>query len=246
VKLALEIAVQDVAGALVAQAGGADRVELCSALSATGGVTPSPALIESVAGVGLPVHVLIRCRPGPFVYDACEIAVMVRDAAWAMEHGAAGVVFGALTAGSLFDVGAMTAVRDAAAGHVSCHRAMDVVINAGGADAGIDALAQLRFSRVLTSGGATRSIDGVDVLRRLVVGANGRLEVMAGGGVRPSDIPALAEAGVDAVHLSARSTVNTGLPTGPGGGDGSTDVTDAEIVRAAAKAVGPKFPSGEG
>ncbi|MCL2653044.1 MAG: hypothetical protein FWD63_04565 [Propionibacteriaceae bacterium] len=234
----LEIAVQDVAGALVAKANGADRVELCSALAATGGITPSAALIESVVDAGLPVHVLLRCRPGPFVYDAQEIAVMTRDATWAIEHGAAGVVFGALTEGSLIDERAMAAVRDAAAGNISCHRAMDVVINAGGASAGIQALVRLGIGRVLTSGGAKRSIDGAPMLAHLAALADGRLEIMAGGGVHPSDIAALAGVGVGAVHLSARSAINSGLSTGPGGGDDETvDVTDPAIVQAAAEAV---------
>ena len=241
-RLALEIAVQDAAGALVAQAGGADRVELCSALSATGGVTPSAALIDAVVAVGLPVHVLIRCRPGPFVYSAEEIRVMAADAAWAMAHGTAGVVFGALTPDCLIDKQAMAAVQDAAAGRISCHRAMDVAIGAGQADAGLDALAGLGVIRVLTSGGAKRSIDGVAMLTRLVERAQGRLEIMAGGGVDPADIAALAATGIDAVHLSARSArdagLRAGLSTGPGGGaEVTVDVTDAGIVLAAAEAV---------
>ena len=236
--LALEIAVQDAAGALTAQANGADRVELCSALSATGGITPSAALIEAVVGVGLPVHVLIRCRPGPFVYDAQEVAVMARDAAWCMAHGASGVVFGALTADSLIDKPAMAAVRDAAAGHIGCHRAMDVAIGAGKADAGIDALAELGVVRVLTSGGAKRSIDGATMLARLVTRAEGRLDIMAGGGVDPADVATLAATGIGAVHLSARSTMDIGVRAGPGGGaDETIDVTDATIVRAVAEAV---------
>src|SRR3954453_15653009 len=96
----LEIAVQDVAGAQVAVRGGADRLELCAALPETGGLTPSIGLlalvIESLAGrVGGPV--LVRPRPGGFVYSADELAVQVADVRAVVAAGAAGVVVGALT-----------------------------------------------------------------------------------------------------------------------------------------------------
>ena len=97
----LEIAVQDVAGARVAVAGGADRLELCAALPETGGLTPSIGLLAEVvaavpATVG--VHVLVRSRPGGFTYTADELAVQVSDVRAAVAAGAAGVVVGALRA----------------------------------------------------------------------------------------------------------------------------------------------------
>jgi copper homeostasis protein len=70
----------------------------------------------------------------------------------------------------------------------------------------------------------------------MVAAAHGSLEVMGGGGVRVDDIGALKAAGVDAVHLSARSGVGRGGPSGPGGGAEGFDETDAAIVRAAVTA----------
>ena len=274
--LALELAVQGVADARVAADAGADRVELCSALRATGGLTPSLALIEQVVDVGLAVHVLIRCRPGPFVYDDAEVAVLVRDAELAVRAGAAGIVFGALTAGNALgggdragragvDVGAVARVRDAARSvnpnaEITFHRAFDVLVGAGPASAdpigdaadligddraGADHMATflsqliaLGCTRVLTSGGATRSIDGAPVLAELVRQASSRIQIMAGGGVRPGDIAGLAACGVDAVHLSAaRPVARPGPPAGPGGGGDLIDVTDLGIARAARRAV---------
>lgn len=63
----------------------------------------------------------------------------------------------------------------------------------------------------------------------------GRVQVMAGGGARVEDIPALLGAGVDAVHLSARCSV-LGAPSGPGGGDAAYDITDPVAVREAVAA----------
>ena len=51
-----------------------------------------------------------------------------------------------------------------------------------------------------------------------------------------SDIAPLAAAGVDAVHLSARSRVARAGPSGAGGGEVGFDTTDAAIVRAAVAA----------
>ena len=109
------------------------------------------------------------------------------------------------------------------------HRAIDVTADPAGA---IGDLAKVGVQRILTSGGAQSAVDGVDVLRKLVQRAAGRVQIMAGGGVRTEHIPALAAAGVDAVHLSARRSV-AGHPSGPGGGHPSHDATDVDVVRAA-------------
>ncbi|BAH49495.1 copper homeostasis protein CutC [Rhodococcus opacus] len=232
----LELAVQDVAGARIARRAGASRVELCTALGATGGLTPSIGMIEAVAAQGIAVHPLIRCRPGGFVYDADEIAVMARDIRAAMGAGASGVVVGALTPGLAVDRDALARLLDGIdpyAVEVTFHRAMDVVDDRATA---LDALARSGIIRVLTSGGAQRCIDGLDALSAMVAHAHGRIQVMAGGGIRVDDIAAVAGTGVDAIHLSARRTVaDSG---GPGGGSGGYDEVDDTLALAAAAALG--------
>ncbi|MCU1529521.1 MAG: copper homeostasis protein CutC [Frondihabitans sp.] len=204
VTTALEIAVASPAGARAALEGGADRVELCVGLE-LGGLTPSQGLIEAVALGGLPAHVLIRPRPGDFAFDSDDVALMERETRAAVSSGAAGVVIGALTATGELDVAVVE--RLVAAAHstragatVTFHRAIDQAVDPV---ALVRALAGLGVDRVLTSGSASRAIDGATTLAR-VVEAAGSVEVMAGGGVSPADIPALVELGVDAVHLSAK------------------------------------------
>ena len=232
----LELAVQDVAGARIARRAGASRVELCTALGATGGLTPSIGMIEAVAAQGIAVHPLIRCRPGGFVYDADEIAVMARDVRAAVGAGASGVVVGALTPGMAVDRDALARLLDGIdpyAVEVTFHRAMDVVDDRATA---LDALARSGIIRVLTSGGTPRCIDGLGALSAMVAHAHGRIQVMAGGGIRVDDIAAVAGTGVDAVHLSARRTVaDSG---GPGGGSGGYDAVDESLALAAAAALG--------
>ncbi len=231
----LEIAVQDVAGARAAVEAGADRLELCQALG-VGGLTPSIALIEgavAAVGGGL-VNVLVRPRGGGFVYDDDEVALVTADIAAAVRAGAGGVVVGALTAFGDADVDALRRWRDAA-GEASLvfHRAIDAAPDP------LAVLAQLRearVDRVLTSGGATRSIDGLPALARFVR-ERGDVEIMAGGGVGTGDIAAIVGVGVQAVHLSARGQAGLDSPSGPGGGTSGHDVTDVDLVRAAVAAV---------
>ncbi|SDB92506.1 copper homeostasis protein [Sanguibacter gelidistatuariae] len=242
----LELAVQSLAGVRVAAEVGAARVELCVALGATGGLTPSIGLLgavvetaaavarESGAAHAVEVHPLIRPRAGGFVYDAAEIDIQVRDVRAAVEAGARGVVVGALTASGTVDASAIEALVAAADGReVTFHRAIDAVADPLLA---LDVLCELGVTRVLTSGGAQRSIDGIDRLRAMVARVDGRLQVMAGGGVRPVDVAALLGAGIDAVHLSAKRFVTDAAGVG-GGSDAGYEVTDPSVAREASDAL---------
>ncbi|WP_372449549.1 copper homeostasis protein CutC [Cellulomonas fulva] len=230
----LEVAVQDVAGALAAVAAGADRLELCVALGATGGLTPSPGLLEAVldAVPGTGVHVLVRPRPGGFRYGDDEVDVQVRDVRAAVAAGAAGVVVGALADGraSGVDQRALARLVVAADGReVTFHRAFDVLDDVAGT---LDVLAAAGVRRVLTSGGAARAGDGLPRLAATVRAAAGRIEVMAGGGVRPDDVAALVGLGVDAVHLSASVPVADDGGPGGGGTQGRTATDPGTVAQA--------------
>ena len=257
----IEIAVQDVEGARIAHAQGADRIELCSALG-VGGLTPSLALTEASARVGIPVHVLVRPRPGDFVYNDDERAIIERDVRLAIRAGAAGVVVGALTEGSRgLDADAIQSWARAAReenpdAHVTIHRCVVVLLGEGisprelaeqiqaiGGQRGESAGGQgTRVNRVLTSGGAPAAREGTQPLMELqselsglASGESDLVVVMAGGGAAPDDVAGLREVGIDDVHLSARAQAETG-PTGPGGGTSTRDVTDPQIVAAAVAA----------
>lgn len=234
-RVIVEIAVQDAAGARTALTAGADRVELCQALE-TGGVTPSIGLIEAVCAAIGPdrVNVLVRPRGGGFVYDREETELVAADVRAAVARGVGGVVVGALDTGGRVDRDAVRRWRDAAGtAALVFHRAIDATPFP---EEVLEALREENVDRVLTSGGAARSIDGVARLAAFVARADGALEIVAGGGVAPQDIPALARAGVGAVHLSARRRGGLSAPSGPGGGVEGHDVTDSALVVAAVAA----------
>lgn len=234
----LEIAVQDATGAGAALAGGATRVELCTALR-MGGLTPSQgsveAVLERVQGHPDFVHALVRSRGGGYVYSDEEISIMAREIRHLKNAGVHGVVVGALTAEGAIDLAALEQWVAAADGlPVTFHRAIDATA---------DPLVQLArlagtgVGRVLTSGGAVNSIDGSSVLGAMVKQGPAGIEIMAGGGVRIPDIPALVGLGVDAVHLSARVPHLDPHPAGPGGGTQELDWTSSELVAQARAAV---------
>lgn len=236
----LEIAVQDAAGARIALENGADRVELCAAL-VTGGLTPSLATIEAVVATGIGVHVLIRPRGGGYTYTPAEVELMAGDITHAAHAGVAGVVIGALTEGdAALDLEVLCTL--VAAAHlvnqdieITVHRCVDVLLENGMPVS--ELIGQLRAvgaHRILTSGGAPASGAGAEVLHRLRAEAGGNPQIQAGGGVKIEDIPALA--GLDGVHLSARTHTTCGA-SGPGGGESAFDVTSPELVSAAAAAL---------
>lgn len=239
--VALEVAVTSPAGAVVARDAGADRVELCSGLE-LGGLTPSQALVEMTHETGIPAHALVRCRPGGFVLDATELELTEREVRTVLRSGAAGVVVGALRPDRTLDEDALRRFVDAARSvsshaEVTLHRAVD---HAADPVAAAARLAGLGFTRVLTSGGAASAAAGAGTIARMVAAA-GPVQVMAGAGVTPADVPALVATGVAAVHLSAKRSAgdgHAGVPMGAGDrGDGHF-VTDGAVVAAARAALG--------
>lgn len=236
----IEIAVQDVHGAEVARDAGADRIELCLALGATGGLTPSPGLLRGAVESGIPVHALIRSRPGDFIYTDSELTILEHDIHAAIDAGCAGVVVGVLTKGDVINRAALDRLV-AAAGDVAVtfHRAADVALaNGTSPEELIAQLSDAGVTRVLTSGGAPRVGEGLSALGQLAQASAATaspVQIMAGGGVASADIGPAIDAGADAIHLSAK-TMTSGGPVGPGGGASEWETTDAELVAAAVAA----------
>jgi copper homeostasis protein len=192
----LEIAANSVASALAAQAGGAGRVELCTALE-LGGLTPSHAQIALARErLRIPLVVLIRPRAGDFLYSDLECETMQRDIETC-------VVLGALDADGKVDMPRCRALI-AAAGKlgVTFHRAFDLTHDPL---ASLDTLVALGCERVLTSGAQTSAIEGVGLIRQLVELAAGRIVVMPGAGVGAGNIGKLRElTGAREFHASTK------------------------------------------
>ena len=209
----LEVCVETLDNAQIADRGGANRIELCGEL-AGGGVTPSLGLLEEVvASITIPVHCMIRPRGGDFLYNAGEFRAMERDIQLAKNAGAAGVVLGILTSRGEVDVAAARHLIEAARPmRVTFHRAFDVTRDL---DAALEAVISAGTDILLTSGGAERLSEGIDAVARLVERAGDRIEIMGGSGVRLQNAVALYEAsGVAAIHSSMRRPLSIEASTG--------------------------------
>lgn len=235
--LTLEICTADIDSVKAAAAGGAQRVELCSGL-AEGGVTPSVGLIrESRKVEGLKLHVLIRPRGGDFIYSPAEVDCMADDVETAVNCGADGVVIGALKPDGSIDTETCRRLIEKANGKsVTFHRAFDLCRDPEGA---LGTIIALGCDRILTSGQQANAEAGIEMLRKLVRLADGRISIMAGSGVSPENAGRIvAETGCRELHASARSTIgsemtyrNPGVAMGtPGSDEYARKVTDPAIV----------------
>lgn len=239
----LEVCVDSYASAMAAIAGGADRLELCSALS-VGGLTPSAALLKQIRRVsGIPVRCLMRPRGGDFLYTREEIEQMAMEMAVLRGEGADGFVIGCLTADGELDGKAMEPLLTAVSGlGLTLHRCIDVSrdLTKTYRDA-----ASLGIDTVLTSGGAGRCLDGMETIGALlkVRDEENGPEILIGAGVSASVIGAFRSRlpGVHAFHMSGKTEVESGMrfrreevPMGlPGLDEWHIPVTSEEAVREA-------------
>lgn len=199
----VEICVDSVESATVAEAAGAGRIELCSALS-EGGVTPSAGLIESVRrNTGIKVHVLIRPRGGDFLYGDNDFSVMRRDIDMAGEYGADGIVTGILNRDGTVDLERTALLTEYACPMtVTFHRAFDLCRDAKKA---LEDIISAGAARILTSGQARTAIEGSGLIKTLVTEAKNRIIIMPGGGIDEYNIALLAgTTGAMEYHLSGR------------------------------------------
>lgn len=246
-KNVLEVCVDSLASAKAAAAGGADRLELCSAL-AVGGLSPYVELLEQIREVcGLPVRCLMRPRAGDFLYEPEEIELLCAQICRLREAGADGFVLGALTPDGDLAEDAVARMMEACGGRpVTLHRCIDVSRDL---EATYRAAARLGVDTVLTSGGAAACVDGADMLERLLAlrDAEQGPEVLIGAGVNAAVIRRMRGRlpGARAFHMSGKVLRESGMhfrrenvPMGlPGLDEWHIQQTDADAVRAAKAAL---------
>ena len=239
----LEICVDSLASARAAIAGGADRLELCSALLA-GGLTPYEGLLRQIrAESDIPIRCLMRPRPGDFLYTPEEQELMRLQILQLKNAGADGFVIGCLTAQGDLDEKAMAPLVEACSGcGITLHRCIDVsrepleTCRQAGA-MGIDT--------VLTSGAAASCTQGQELIARMIA-MNGP-EILIGAGVNAQVIRHFRQAvpGAAAFHMSGKTQVESrmrfrreGVPMGlPGLDEWHIQQTSQEAVSAARKAL---------
>lgn len=196
----LEICCYSMECAVTAQHYGADRIELCAAPK-EGGLTPSYGVLMSVRReVTIPVHPIIRPRGGDFCYTTDEFSAMLDDIRLVRDLGFQGLVIGLLDEEGHVDMPRMRQVMKAAEGlAVTFHRAFDMCADPLQA---FDNLAELGVARILTSGQQASAEKGLQLITELKA-HSGVPIVMAGAGVRASNLDKFLNAGVEELHSSA-------------------------------------------
>ncbi len=207
----IEGCVDSYVSAMAAVRGGADRLELCANL-AIGGTTPSPFLFEQIhREADVRINALIRPRFGDFLYSTWELEEMEKQIAQFRDLGANGVVIGVLTPEGELDEAAMGRLMDRAGGmEVTLHRAFDMTRDPYAA---LETAVKLGCRTILTSGQAQSAAEGIPVLKALSRLSGGRIQIMAGSGVKRDNIQTIhRETGILAFHTTGRrGSVDSGM-----------------------------------
>lgn len=214
-KRLLEVCTGNLQSVIAAAEAGAERIELCSALSLDG-LTPSLGLLKTVRQLypALKIHVLIRPREGNFIYTEKEVRIMEEDIKASLPY-ADGIVIGALdTEGNIDMEATRRLVKASEDKPVTFHRAFDVCRNPQKA---LEQIIHLGCKRILTSGQQPKAEQGIALLKELQQQAGDRLIILPGGGVNEKNARLiLDQTGCMEIHGSA---------------SGDNGVTSADTVR---------------
>ncbi len=190
-KYIIEIATTDFTTTRSAVEGGANRIELCSALS-EGGLTPSYGLIKQCRkAFDVALFPIIRPKAGDFIYTDEEFELMKQDVLLAKQSGCEGVVIGLLTKDGNIDLTRTAKLIELAYPlEVTFHRAFDRCKEPFKA---MEELVQIGCQRILTSGQKKTAPEGVEMIAELIKKADDRIIIMPGSGVRKENIKMIAD-----------------------------------------------------
>lgn len=204
----VEIIAFTIESCAIIEQSGADRIELCDNPS-EGGTTASYGMIKAAREkVAIPLFPIIRPRGGDFLYSADEFTIMKTDVQLCKDLGCDGVVFGLLRKDGRVDVDRTAQlVESAYPMEVTFHRAFDHCYDPFEA---LEQIIQIGCKRILTSGQKPVATEGAERIAELVKAADGRIIIMPGSGVRPTNIGELAkQTGAVEFHASMRSNARS-------------------------------------
>ncbi|MEP7255514.1 MAG: copper homeostasis protein CutC [Ferruginibacter sp.] len=204
----LEVIGFNIESCQLAQAAGADRIELCDN-PGDGGTTPSYGFIKAAREkLQIALFPIIRPRGGDFLYSDEEFEIMKADVKACKELGCDGVVIGILNAEGIVDKERCSQlVKLAYPLGVTFHRAFDRVNDASKA---LEDIIEIGFERILTSGLKPTAPEGAETIAKLIKQADGRIIIMPGSGVRSDNIIELAKkTGATEFHTSSRMNIDS-------------------------------------
>lgn len=205
----VEICCFSLFSALVAQNGGADRIELCGGFL-EGGTTPSLGLVKSVLGsVKIPVRVMIRPRGGDFLYSDQELAVMLSDIEEIKKLKPEGFVFGCLNADGTINSSQLQQLMNTCYPFpMTFHRAFDASKDPL---LSLETCIEFGIDTILSSGMENSALEGLDLLVQLQNKAEGKIQILAGAGVGINNVQIFANSGIQNIHLTAKKPIQSGM-----------------------------------
>lgn len=198
----LEIACFNEASVKIAVESGADRIELCSHYE-LGGLSPELQSVEIGLHVStIPLHVMLRNRPGDFIYNQKDKAAMYLLLQQTTAYPIAGIVTGALKEDKSIDKSFILNVRKTVPNHkLVFHRAFDETIDF---IESLRTLIDLGVDAVLSSGGNSHASNHTDTLKAIKDFAGDSIELICGGGIRSHNIAEISkETGIRWMHSAA-------------------------------------------
>jgi len=185
-KINIEICANGHLSAIRAEQGGAQRIELCTALP-EGGTTPSYGEIKmSLDSITIPINVIIRPRGGDFLYSKSEIDTMLYDIQMCRDLGVNGIVIGALNRDGSIDCHTVSRLVKYANGmDVTFHRAFDMCCDPTLATREI---IDLGCKTILTSGQQSNAFFGMGLIANLIELYGNEICFMPGCGVALANI----------------------------------------------------------
>ncbi len=216
----LEVCANSYQSAINAQIAGAHRIELCQELH-VGGLSPTIEMFKKVKQeLTIPVYVLIRPRAGNFMYSAEEFELLLNQIETFKNHGANGIVCGALNEDNTINQEQTKQLIEASRPlSFTFHRAFDEVSNPIEA---VHILASLGVNRILTSGQKTTAVEGVELLKKLKVTSN-NIVILPGAGIRPDNVEVFRDLGFQEIHASCSKPIQFNGKT--------TSVSDLETIK---------------
>jgi copper homeostasis protein len=202
----LEVCVENLSSALIAQENGATGIEFCDNLL-QGGTTPSAGAIRKAKELlKIPFHVMIRPRGGDFYYSDVEFQIMKEDICFVKSLGVYGIVLGFLTKDGVIDVQkTRECIQLARPMHITFHRAFDVSKDLLKS---LETLIELGVDRILTSGGESSALEGLEVIEELVKQADNRIQILPGGGITRRNLKRIVEkCNVPEIHMAIPKTL---------------------------------------
>jgi copper homeostasis protein len=206
----LEIIGFNIESCLIAQASGANRIELCDN-PGDGGTTASYGFIKAARkALQIDLYPIIRPRGGDFLYSDEEFEIMQTDVQLCKEIGCDGVVIGMLNKdGSIDKKRCSKLVSLAYPLGVTFHRAFERCSNPFEA---LEDIIEIGCERILTSGQQPTAPEGADLINQLIRQAENRIIIMPGSGVRSNNIIEIArQTGAVEFHSSAKKMVKSNM-----------------------------------